>query len=86
MFKLTNSNKDNQWYFTLKAGNHEIILQSEGYTTRAMAIKGMVSIMVNAVKLYAKKLIGGKWFEVVEDTTEIIEEAPKKVRKSRKNP
>ncbi|WP_461630863.1 multiubiquitin domain-containing protein [Labilibaculum euxinus] len=40
--------KDDQFYFNLKAGNHEIILQSEGYQNKAGAIKGIESVQVNS--------------------------------------
>jgi len=43
-FKLFKSEKNNQFYFNLKAGNHETILQSEGYTTKASAINGIESV------------------------------------------
>jgi uncharacterized protein len=40
--------KDSQFYFVLKAGNHEVILTSETYTTKASAQNGIASIQVNA--------------------------------------
>lgn len=39
--------KDDQYYFNLKAGNHEIILQSEGYESKSNALKGIRSVQVN---------------------------------------
>ncbi len=39
--------KDHQIYFNLKAGNHEIILQSEGYTSTQGAINGINSVQDN---------------------------------------
>lgn len=39
--------KDGQFYFNLKAGNHEIIVQSEGYTTKQNAINGLESVQDN---------------------------------------
>lgn len=30
-----------QWYWHIRAGNHEIIAQSEGYTTKASAMHGL---------------------------------------------
>ena len=47
-FKLFKSEKNNQFYFNLKAGNHETILQSEGYTTKANAINGIESVQTNS--------------------------------------
>ena len=38
---------DNEFYFNLKASNHEIILQSEGYKTQQGAINGISSVQVN---------------------------------------
>jgi len=37
-----------QYYFNLNADNHKIILQSEGYTTKANAEKGVESVRVNS--------------------------------------
>ena len=38
---------DNQYHFVLRAGNHEIILQSETYTTKESALNGIRSIQHN---------------------------------------
>ncbi len=40
--------KDGQYYFSLKAGNGEIILTSEGYTTTAARDNGIASVRTNA--------------------------------------
>jgi uncharacterized protein YegP (UPF0339 family) len=40
--------KDDQFYFNLKAGNHEIILQSEGYQNKTGAINGIESVQSNS--------------------------------------
>jgi hypothetical protein len=40
--------KDGQFYFNLKAGNGEIILASEGYTTKAACLNGIESVKKNA--------------------------------------
>ncbi|MBX3231835.1 MAG: YegP family protein [Labilithrix sp.] len=40
--------KDGDYYFRLIAGNGEIILRSEGYTTRQSAEKGIASVIENA--------------------------------------
>ena len=69
MLKLKQSNKDGMWYFHMTSGNNEVILQSEGYTTKAMAIKGMVSILTNSAKLAIKKALGMSWYTEVVDTT-----------------
>lgn len=39
--------RDSQYYFNLKAGNHEIILRSEGYQAKEAAINGVESIQSN---------------------------------------
>lgn len=39
--------KDGQTYWNLKAGNHEVILTSEMYTTRAAAENGIQSVQNN---------------------------------------
>lgn len=41
--------KDNQFYFSLKANNGEIILRSEGYKTRSSCVNGIESVRKNAV-------------------------------------
>ncbi|HEX8428946.1 YegP family protein [Hymenobacter sp.] len=40
--------KNADFYFRLKAGNHEPILQSEGYTTLAACENGVSSVKKNA--------------------------------------
>lgn len=40
--------KDNQYYFNLKANNHEIVLRSEGYVNLAGAKNGVESVKENA--------------------------------------
>lgn len=47
-FELFQSNKNQQWYFHLKAGNGEIICQSEGYKSKQSAEKGIRSVKENA--------------------------------------
>ena len=49
--------KNGDYYFRLKAGNHEPILQSEGYTTRAACEKGVESVKKNSPSndRYAKR-------------------------------
>jgi uncharacterized protein YegP (UPF0339 family) len=39
---------DKQYYFHLRAGNGEIVLQSEGYKQRASAVNGIASVRSNA--------------------------------------
>lgn len=74
MFKLKRSGKDLMWYWSLPSGNGELVCQSEGYTSKAMALKGMASVVTNAVKLSIKKALGLEWFtEVVEPIEEVVE-------------
>lgn len=40
--------KDNEYQFNLKAGNGEIILTSEGYTTKAGCKNGIESVRTNS--------------------------------------
>lgn len=40
--------KDKQYYFNLKAENGQVILSSEGYTTRASCDNGIESVKTNA--------------------------------------
>ena len=42
--------KNQQFYFVLKAGNGEVILTSEMYTTKAAALSGIASVQVNAIE------------------------------------
>lgn len=46
-YTLFKSEKSGEYYFNLKAGNHEIILQSEGYTTKSGAENGIASVQKN---------------------------------------
>lgn len=39
---------DGQYYFNLAATNHEIVLSSEGYTSRTGALSGILSVLDNA--------------------------------------
>lgn len=49
-FNLFQSKKDNKYYFHLKAGNGEIILQSEGYDQMASGENGIASVKENSSK------------------------------------
>ena len=46
-FELSKSS-DDQYRFVLKAGNGEIILTSELYTTKGAAEKGIASVQANS--------------------------------------
>ena len=45
---VVKTGKDNQFRFNLKAGNGQIILTSEGYTTKAACHNGIESVKVNS--------------------------------------
>ena len=47
-FKLFKSEKSGEYYFNLKAGNHETILQSQGYSNKAGAENGINSVKTNS--------------------------------------
>jgi uncharacterized protein YegP (UPF0339 family) len=47
-FTIWQSGSDSQWYFNLKAGNGEIILQSEGYVSKQGVENGVASVQTNA--------------------------------------
>ena len=49
--------KDGQFHFNLKAGNHEIILSSELYKTKAACENGIASVQANSNEddLYEKR-------------------------------
>jgi len=57
MSKFVITNKNGEYRFNLKAGNGEIILRSEGYTSKAACINGIDSVKTNAVNdiRYEKK-------------------------------
>lgn len=47
-FVITQSTKNNDYYFNLKAGNGEIILTSQGYSTKANCENGIESVKKNS--------------------------------------
>ncbi len=56
---------DGQYYFNLKAGNGHIVLQSEGYTSKAGAENGVASVKTNGVDLDHYELLeasNGQWY------------------------
>ena len=46
-FEIYQSEKSQEYYFRLKAGNGENVLASEGYTAKAGAQNGVESVMKN---------------------------------------
>ncbi|WP_159566178.1 YegP family protein [Budvicia diplopodorum] len=56
--------KDDRFYFRLKAGNGQVILGSEGYTTKANCINGIKSVKSHASepRYFEKKVtVNGKF-------------------------
>lgn len=49
-YTLFKSEKSAEWYFNLKAGNHEVILQSEGYSAKSGAENGIASVQKNGAE------------------------------------
>lgn len=47
-FEIYQSGKKNEYRFRLKADNGQIILSSEGYTTKASCLNGIESVKKNA--------------------------------------
>ena len=47
-FKLFKSDKNGEYFFNLKAGNHETILSSEGYKSKSGAKNGIESVKKHA--------------------------------------
>ena len=68
--------EDRKSYFNLKAGNHEIILQSEGYESKANALNGIMSVQENCQidKHYKRKVeVDGKpYFTLIAGNGEPI--------------
>ena len=63
-FEIFKSEKNDEYYFRLKAGNGEIILASEGYKSKTSCKSGIESVMKNCMeeKRYDRKqATNGKW-------------------------
>jgi len=57
--------KNGEFQFNLKAGNGQVILSSEGYTTKANCLKGIESVKKNAqddIKFDRKTSTNGKHY------------------------
>lgn len=64
MFEIFQSEKNNKYYFNLKAGNGQVILSSQGYESMAGAENGVKSVMTNAAddsKFERKTAANGKF-------------------------
>ncbi len=74
-FQIFKSEKNNQFYFRLKAGNGEVILASEGYTAKQSCEGGIASIKANASSngSYERKQNGSSYsFNLKAGNGEII--------------
>ena len=47
-FEYWKSDKNDKWYFHLRAVNNEVICASQGYKTKQNCIKGIESVKKNA--------------------------------------
>lgn len=59
------SNKNGEYMFNLKASNGQVILSSEGYTTKAACNKGIESVKKNATEdahYERKESKNSKWY------------------------
>jgi uncharacterized protein YegP (UPF0339 family) len=55
-FEIHQSPKNKEFYFRLKAKNHQVILASEGYKTKASCQRGIASVVQNAASTVTKDL------------------------------
>jgi uncharacterized protein len=65
MFELYQSEKNDEYYFRLKAKNGQVILTSQGYANKAGAKNGIESVKKNAgddSKFERKESSNGKFF------------------------
>lgn len=60
MFEIYQSPKNKQFYFRLKARNHQVILASEGYKTKASCKNGIKSVQKNATSESSFQPEGGE--------------------------
>lgn len=75
-FEIFKSDKNEKFYFRLKAKNGQVILSSQGYANKAGAKKGVESVMKNCVNddLYDRKEAkNGKFhFNLIAGNKQII--------------
>lgn len=65
-FEVFKSLNDKQYYFQLRAGNGEIVLQSEGYTTKANAVKGAKAVISAPVGSVSTTVSGTEFYFTVK--------------------
>ncbi len=69
MFELFQSEATSKYHFRLKAGNGEIILQSQAYKDKSGALNGIESIKKNATtedNFEIKEAANGKYYFLVK--------------------
>ena len=69
MFELFQSEKTQKFHFRLKAGNGEIIMQSQGYKDKGGAENGIASVAKNGTdesKFEKKEASNGKFYFVLK--------------------
>ena len=69
MFEIYQSPKNKQFYFRLKAKNHQVILASEGYKTKASCKNGIGSVRKNAASESGFNLKGSKNGKFISPST-----------------
>ncbi len=60
---------DGQYYFNLTATNHEIVLSSEGYTSRTGALSGILSVLDNGgdeANYELREAVNGQFYFVLQ--------------------
>lgn len=65
MFEIYQSEKNQEYYFRLKAGNGQVILTSQGYANKSGAQNGVESVKKNAAdesRFEKKTAANGKFF------------------------
>lgn len=75
-FEVFQSEKSEKFYFRLKARNGQVILSSQGYASKANAVKGAESVKVNAPKddhYLRKEATNGKhYFSLIAGNKQVI--------------
>lgn len=75
-FTIFQSAESGEWYWSLKAPNNKVILQSEGYVSKFGAIKGTISCRFNALRKKSIKVFRGLdkqfYFHMVAMNNKII--------------
>ena len=71
-FEVFKSLNDKQFYFHLRGGNGEIVLQSEGYTTKQNAIKGAKAVVTASVGTVSATVSGTEYYFTVKADNGVI--------------